>query len=79
MNGRQAAKLAAKRIEELENFNNHAVADIKAYSGCIISVISGEKTFCDWCEEQTECHLKAKGKGCSEWWLKFNPEEKNDS
>ena len=69
VNGRQAAKLAAKRIEELENYNRRAAADIKAYNACIDGMIAGESP-CKWCEEQSECQLEAKGgKGCSEWWL----------
>lgn len=76
MNARQAAKAAAKKIEELEDFNRRASADIKAYNACIDGVIAGQMTFCDWCEENPECKLEAKGKGCSLWWLKeITPED----
>lgn len=79
MNARQAAKLAAKRIEELEDFNRRSVADIKAYNACIDGMIQG-KSPCLWCEEENECQLKDKyGKGCSEWWLKsFTQDDVND-
>ena len=70
MNARQAARAAAKRIEELEYYNLRASADIKAYNAVIDSMIAGGSP-CDWCEEKQECQLqvKADGKGCSEWWL----------
>ena len=65
-----------KKIEELEDFNRRASADIKAYNACIDGVIAGQMTFCDWCEENPECKLEAKGKGCSLWWLKeITPED----
>ena len=81
MNGRQAAKLAARRIEELELYNAQCKADITKYNKCIDSVIAGEKTFCDWCEEQEECQHEVKGKGCKEWWLTFDGvnEEEDDA
>lgn len=74
MNARQAAKAAAKRIEELEETGRRAAWDIKQYNACIDGMIAG-KSPCEWCEERNECQLEAKGnKGCSEWWLRF-PEE----
>ena len=74
MNGRQAAKAAAKRIEELEDFNRRCSNDIKAYNACIDSVIAGEKCYCDWCEEAEECSQPEKKlkTGCENWWLKLN-------
>ena len=69
MNAKQSLKLASKRIEELEDFNRRCSADIKAYNQCIDSMIAGGSP-CDWCEEQEECQLEAKGKGCNGWWLK---------
>ena len=72
MNARQAAKAASKRIEELEDWNAKASAEIKHLNQCIDSVIAGEKTYCDWCEDQEECQRECKGKGCSEWWLMIN-------
>ena len=85
MNARQAAKAAAKavkaaakRIEELENYNRRACADIKAYNDCIDGMIAGQSP-CPWCAEYEECQLNEKdGKGCKEWWLKdIPPEEAN--
>ncbi len=72
MNAKQAAKAASKRIEELEDWNAKASAEIKHLNQCIDSVIAGEKTYCDWCEDQEECQRECKGKGCSEWWLMIN-------
>ena len=73
MNARQAAKAAAKKIEELEDFNRRASAEIKNLNRVIDSVIAGDKTYCDWCEENEECKRQCKGVGCSEWWLMFDP------
>ena len=78
MNARQAAKAAAKRIEELEFTGARAAADIKAYNEVILAMIEG-KSPCEWCEAREECQLEAKdGKGCSEWWLKFEEEKTNE-
>lgn len=73
MNGRQAAKLAAKRIEELEHYNRLSAADIRDYNACIDGVIAGQTTFCDWCDEQKECQRTEKGTGCEEWLLRDQP------
>ena len=71
MNGRQAAKAAAKRIQELEFVVAGQIQDIKDYNACIADMISGESP-CLWCEEYPECQLDAKmGKGCPEWWLRY--------
>lgn len=72
MNGKQAARAAAKRIEELEYVNAMQSKDIADYNKCILSMISGDSP-CLWCEERPECQLEAKeaGKGCSEWWLRY--------
>ena len=77
MNGRQAAKLAAGRIEELELYNAQCKADITKYNRCIDSVIAGEKTFCNRCEEKDECE-KEKGAGCKDWWLTFDSVENQE-
>ena len=73
MNAKQSLRAARKHIEELEDYNNRARAEIKALNQCIDSVIAGEKNYCDWCESREECQLESKGKGCSEWWLMFDP------
>ena len=74
MNAKQSLKLASARIDELEDFNRRASHEIKALNACIDSVIAGEKTYCDWCEEQNECQRECKGKtGCAEWWMMMNP------
>ena len=49
MNGRQAARAAAKRIEELEYVNAGQTADIKDYNACIQDIIYGGDV-CKWCE-----------------------------
>ena len=74
MNGRQAAKAAAKRIEELEYVVKMQIADIKDYNACIVGHIEGESV-CKWCEEAPECQRDVKDKGgCSEWWLRYRKE-----
>ena len=73
LNAKQSLRAASKRIEELEDFNKKASAEIKALNQCIDGVIAGQMTFCDWCEDQKECQRECKGQGCSEWWMMFNP------
>lgn len=74
MNAKQSLKLASAKIVELEDFNRRASFEIKALNACIDSVIAGEKTYCDWCEEQNECQRECKGKtGCAEWWMMLQP------
>ena len=77
MNGRQAAKRAAERIEELEYFNLRCTQDIKGYVACINHMIHGGSP-CEFCEDMSECQLKAKdeGKGCDEWMLAFCLDDK---
>ena len=78
MNARQAARAAAKRIEELEHFVRLNTQDIKDYNRVIQDMIAGESP-CPYCEEWEECNLAAKaGKGCSSWWLRFR-EVQDDS
>ena len=75
MNARQAARAAAKRIEELEHVNALQAADIKMYNEVIQHMIAGASP-CEYCEEQAECQLEAKGgTGCAEWWLKYPDKE----
>ena len=84
MNAKQSLRAASKRIEELEDFNRRSSAEIKWLNKCIDSVIAGDKTYCDWCEENADCKRPIKGKGCSEWWLTMDlptetEEETDDS
>ena len=83
MNAKQALKAASENIKRLEDFNLRCTNDIKGLYRCIESVIAGEKTYCDWCEDQQECQRECKGKGCAEWWLMMNlpdqPEEEGDT
>lgn len=82
MNGRQAAKAAAGRIEELEQrvdelerANARYAHDVKDYNDAIQHMIAGGSP-CPYCEEHLECQLEAKdGKGCAEWWLQYPTEE----
>ena len=79
MNGKQAAKLAAKRIAELEYVLAKQIQDIKDYNACIIAHIKGG-SLCEWCEDQNECQLEAKGgKGCPEWWLRYRKAGDSDA
>lgn len=79
MNGRQAAKAAAKMIEELEYSKANQARDIVDYNACIQDMIDG-KSPCTWCEEEEECQLEAKGgKGCHEWWLKYRKAGEQDA
>ena len=72
MNAKQAAKLAAKKIEELEDYNRRCVRDIRAYNAVILTMIDGGSP-CDLCEDREECNRETKGgKGCMEWWLTNN-------
>ena len=74
MNAKQAARAAAKRVEELEYTVMKQTQDIKDYNACILGHISGESV-CKWCEEWDECTSVDKGtKGCQEWWLRYRKE-----
>ena len=79
MNGRQAARSAAQRIEELEHWIRLNTADIKGYNKVILGMIEGESP-CGMCNDRDECQREEKdGKGCEDWLLKFGladvPEE----
>lgn len=75
MNGRQAARAAAKRIEEMEHTIAQYKQDVKDYNTVIEDMISG-KSPCTWCEDAGECVLDANGNvGCSEWLLRFRKPE----
>ena len=56
MNGKQAAKAAAKRIEEMEHTIAQYKQDVKDYNAVIEDMISG-KSPCSWCEDVGECIL----------------------
>ena len=74
MNGRQAARAAAKQIEEMNVVISMQARDIRDYNKVILDMISGESP-CAYCEDYEECQLDAKaGKGCSEWWLRYPKE-----
>ena len=76
MNARQAAKAAAKRIEELERVNRLYAADVRGYNACIDHMIKHGSP-CDFCEDLPEC--RAEGKdiqiGRDEWMLRSQPRE----
>ena len=78
MNARQAAKAAAKRIEENEYVIRMQANDIKDYNACVLDMIAG-KSPCSWCEENRldECqHPESRGSaGCHEWWLRMKSTE----
>ena len=76
MNAKQAARAAAKHIEDLEITLSRAMSDIKRYNQCIDSMIEGGSP-CDWCEDRRECHLEAQGKGCGLWMLSYEEDENN--
>ena len=82
MNGRQAAKKANERIQELEHYNALCKRDITAYNVIIMNAVEkGIGSICEWCEDRLECQLEAKGvKACNQWWLMGDPqvEEKPD-
>jgi hypothetical protein len=73
MNARQAAKAAAKRIEELEHSNKLYYLDVKAYNQVIDALIAGGSA-CGWCEDEEECTKEGKRtiRGCDEWMLRSN-------
>ena len=72
MNGRQAAKRAAERIEELEHHVRLDIRDIKLYVACIRDMIN-HKSPCAYCEDHDECEINGKdiSIGCDEWMLKL--------
>ena len=78
MNARQAAKKAAARIEELEDFNRRSAADVRGLYRAIDRLIAGE-CICDICEEQNECTKPEKDKKtCSGWWLTMDTSKLTD-
>ena len=74
MNGKQAARAAAKRIEELEITCARMMADIKRYNQVIDSMIAGGNP-CEFCEDLKECQLEARGKGCDLWMLSYEDDQ----
>lgn len=72
MNQRQANKLAAQRVPELERILGLYKLDTVDYNLCILHQIDGGSP-CIFCEDYDECQLEAKdGKGCVEWMLRSN-------
>lgn len=74
MNGRQAARKAAKRIKDMEHTAGQNKADIEVYNKCIQALIAG-KSPCDYCEEKRigECPNPDKqDHGCSQWWIRLD-------
>lgn len=71
---------STQKLEEAEKAIARAESDIKAYNACIDAMIAGGSP-CDWCEDQCECQLTAKdsGRGCAEWWLRYETGEKHDA
>jgi hypothetical protein len=70
MNQRQANKLAAQRIPQMEWVLYKNKVDITNYNLCILHQIDGGSP-CIFCEDYEECQLEAKnGRGCREWMLK---------
>lgn len=68
-----------KQLHDTQIVLDRARAEIKEYNKVIDSMIAGGSP-CDWCEDLEECQRECKGKGCSEWWLRYRKEETgNDS
>ena len=74
MNGRQAARAAAKRIEEMSVTLAFNKADIRDYNLCIAHMINHGSP-CDWCEDLAECREAGKDTtiGCDDWMLRHQP------
>ena len=72
MNARQAARAAAKRIEELEHYQRMATHDIRQYNQVIMHMIQHGSP-CDYCNDLEECREAGKDVsiGCDMWMLKF--------
>ena len=72
MNAKQAARAAAKHIEELEHQVRLNVRDIKLYVQCIQHMIQRGSP-CDYCEDRDECLADGKNvdTGCDDWMLKL--------
>ena len=72
MNSKQAAKAAAKHIEELEHIIRLNIQDIKSYNSCILHMINHGSP-CDYCHDHDECQEAGKDLtiGCEDWLLAF--------
>ena len=75
MNSRQAAKAAAKHIEELEHIISLNSRDIKLYNETILSMINHGSP-CEYCNDADECREAGKDLsiGCEDWQLSFHRE-----
>ena len=83
MNQKQALRAANKYNKELEEHietvtyqNLQYVLDVRAYVGCIQSMIKGGSP-CEWCNDQVECQRpeKTASRGCEEWLLAFREDK----
>ena len=73
MNAKQSLRAVARHLEEATASLMRATQDIKAYNQCIDHMIAGGSP-CDYCEDNPECQLEAKGRGCDMWMLRWGPE-----
>lgn len=71
MNGRQAARKAAEKIDELERTITHNVVDIRLYNHCIVDMINHNSP-CKYCNDYDECQKEGKDVsiGCEDWVLR---------
>lgn len=71
MNSRQAAKAAARKIEEMTVTMAFNRADIRDYNKCILHMIKHGSP-CDYCEDLVECQEAGKDVqiGCDDWMLR---------
>lgn len=70
MNGRQAARAAAQKIEELEYANKQYAHEIRLFYETVGHMIRHGSP-CDYCEDREACREAGKDLtiGCDEWFL----------